>query len=148
MSDQRRTITTLLNSKRTLKIYAVTMIGSFIVMGLGIEFLLVSIRKTLVQVTELYHVDPDVMDLINQSLNTSLILIVILILALGTFSFYSWLKFINRTLGGLVPILNHIAEMKKGNYQNKVKLRDGDELGELTDALNELTVELASKTQH
>ena len=95
MSDQRRTITTLLNSKRTLKIYAVTMIGSFIVMGLGIEFLLVSIRKTLVQVTELYHVDPDVMDLINQSLNTSLILIVILILALGTFSFYSWLKFIN-----------------------------------------------------
>lgn len=145
MADQRRTITTILNSKKTLRIYAVTMIASFLIMGLGIEFLLVSIRKTLVQVSEIYHMDPDVMDLINQSLNTSLILIVIFVLVFGSYSFYSWLKFINRTLGGLVPILNHIAEMKKGNYQARIKLRDGDELTELTDALNDLTQDLATK---
>ena len=145
MTDQRRTITTILNSKKTLRIYAVTMIASFLIMGIGIEFLLVSIRKTLVQVSEIYHMDPDVMDLINQSLNTSLILIVIFVLVFGSYSFYSWLKFINRTLGGLVPILNHIAEMKKGNYQARIKLRDGDELTELTDALNDLTQDLATK---
>ena len=146
MTVQRRTMTTILNSKRTIRIYAVTMIASFLIMGIGIEFLLVSIRKTLVQVSELYHMDPDVMDLINQSLNTSLILIVIFILVFGSYSFFAWLRFINRTLGGLVPILNHIVEMKKGNYQARIKLRDGDELTELTDALNDLTQDLANKT--
>ena len=145
MLNKRNLSTTLLKSQRNIKIYALTMAGLFLVMGFAIEILLASVRQNLLQIFELYQVDSDVPDLINQSLNTPLILIVLFILVFGCYSFYSWLTMINRTLGPQVPILNHIIELKKGNFLNRIKLRKNDELQELADALNELAEKLAEK---
>ena len=145
MAEHRKITSTLLKSRRTIKIYALTMAGSFLMMGVAIIILLASVRQNLIQIFELYHVDPDVPDLINQSLNTPLILVVVFILVFGCYSFYSWLTMINRTVGAQVPILNHISELNKGNFLSRVQLRKYDELHELAVALNDLAAKMADQ---
>jgi len=41
----------------------------------------------------------------------------------------------------MVPISRHLEELKKGNFQSRIKLRDKDELYDLSQQLNQLTEE-------
>ncbi len=51
----------------------------------------------------------------------------------------------HRFLGPMVPIFRQIDEMKEGKFSMRVKLRDKDEMKELSDKLNELADELEKK---
>jgi hypothetical protein len=51
----------------------------------------------------------------------------------------------HRFLGPMVPIFRHIEMMKQGQFADRIKLREKDEMHELGEKLNELTAELEKK---
>lgn len=53
----------------------------------------------------------------------------------------------HRFYGPMVPVLRHIEELRKGNYSSRIRLRQTDELQDLSEKLNALTEELEKKYQ-
>ena len=73
----------------------------------------------------------------------SILVGILLLLASGSL-FFSIL-FSHRIFGPMVPILRHIRMLSSGDYSQRIRIRKGDEFGEIVDALNELTEKLAKR---
>lgn len=61
------------------------------------------------------------------------------LLAVGVFAFIYSVFWSHQLAGPFVPILRQIDEMTKGNYKGRIRLRKGDELLEIGEALNHLS---------
>jgi HAMP domain-containing protein len=58
-----------------------------------------------------------------------------------------WLIYSHKIFGPTVPIRRHIHKLIEGDYSSRVHLRDGDELSEISEELNQLAEVLAEKTK-
>ncbi|HWU42437.1 MAG TPA: HAMP domain-containing protein [Bdellovibrio sp.] len=66
---------------------------------------------------------------------------VLAVVLAGGLCFVFALSLTHRFFGPMVPISRHLEELKKGNFQSRIKLRDKDELYDLSQQLNQLTEE-------
>lgn len=107
----------------------------------------VSLYRTLGNLQAIYGLDEEIMKVARESMLTTFSLMGVLALILGIASVIFGIKWTHRIFGPIVPIRAHIEHLKAGNYSARVHLRDGDELLEIRDALNELAEDLEKKYQ-
>lgn len=108
-------------------------------------FLVLSFNHALARYNEKFQTHADIGLTINDSFTTTFLLIIALGVILGLLSIYLGIKISHRIYGPLVPLKRHIEKLTQGDYTSRVRLRKDDEMGELSDALNELAMALESR---
>ena len=96
-------------------------------------------------VAMLQNSQPDVANLLNTTIAPVLDGMLLCQAVLWICSIFVGAVISNRIYGPLVPILRQIKRLTNGEYGARVKLRKGDELGEVAVALNELADSLEKK---
>jgi signal transduction histidine kinase len=113
--------------------------------GFLIFYMLKTLGKALEYIIETYQVDPQVVDYVRGTLNSSLWFLSSVMLIVAICVVIVWIQYSHRIFGPLVPISRHIAELRKGNYSSRVMLRKKDEMLDLKDILNQLAADLQAR---
>ena len=144
--NNRRSVRSLLIKPREQLKY------SFVFVGLGIIVLMVFVAsvilflsQTMMSLEAAYSLDPEVISAIRKSLVSALGLTLLLCVVLATFAIILGVQWTHKIYGPVVPMQRHIDALKEGDYSSRVNLRKGDELQELSDALNSLAESLEKK---
>jgi signal transduction histidine kinase len=78
------------------------------------------------------------------TLSVSLVTLITLVV-MGAFTFVIEIVFLHRFVGPLLPLIRHLNALLDGNTTYRTKLREGDEIQELADKLNQVSAMLDSK---
>lgn len=145
MANQRKFNNYVKNARLSKRYYFYAFVGSLIFVG-GFEvYAIQALRQIGQQLTAIPDAQVGVLGPIYQELIKASLLF------FGSFLVYSilaiiFVMFIEQKVGGpTVAILRFIEELKAGNYDYRRKLRNGDELKNIMDALHGLAVNLKEK---
>lgn len=146
-SSDRRTIRGhLIQPKKQFKYAIVFMGGGTLMLTLFIGVALYYLDQTAVALEAAYRLDHEVVKAMQNSVSGMLVLALGVAVILSVVSIQVGMHMSHRFYGPIVPICRHIEELKNGNYQARIQLRQTDELTEIQDELNALAEILEKKS--
>jgi hypothetical protein len=123
---------------------------TIVVVGIVYQMVLIGVlgyfsNKSFQIIAEVYHIEPDAVSVVTDSIFSNVVIVLALGIVLGVIAVFVWIRMNHRFFGPLVPIARHIDEMTQGNYATRLKLRKDDEWQDLADGLNKLAAKLEGK---
>jgi hypothetical protein len=144
---RRRTVRGLLvNPQAQLKYSFVAVASGLIILAIFLATILAFLNQTFAILQDSYGLDPQAGESVRSMVANNLWMGLGFAVLLGVMTFAMGIKFSHRIYGPMVPIQLHIAELKKGNYESRIKLRKHDQFTDVKDSLNELAQLLANKS--
>lgn len=126
--------------------YAMLFVGGAMLSVVALlGFLVVSFNHALARYNDKFHGTADVGLTIGDSFTISFLIIILIAVLIGILSIYMGIKLSHRIYGPMIPLNRHIEKLIEGDYKSRVRLRKGDELTELSEALNRLATALEER---
>ncbi len=126
--------------------YAFMLFGAGILMMITIvTYLLLSFNKTIEALHALYQVDGAVIDHLQMSLYSTLVMVIIFGVVLAAVTISIGIALSHRIFGPIIPLKRHVEALIAGQYESRVQLRKKDEFQDLATELNRLAAALEHK---
>ncbi len=142
----RRSVKNIIVSPRQQLRYSfVLVIGSCVTLALFVGVLIFQINQTITTLGVAYNLDAEVIEAIQNSLNSALWMAMILAALSILSSLALSVRLSHKVYGPVVAIKRYLETLMAGNYQARLSLRQGDDLLDLRDALNQLAETLEKR---
>lgn len=143
--NRRSVKNVLVSPKQQLRYSFVLVIGSCISLTLFVGVLIFQINQTITTLGIAYRLDPEVIDAIQKSLNSALWMAMVLAGLTIISSLALSIRLSHKIYGPVVAIKRYLETLMGGDYKARLTLRQGDDLLDLRDALNQLAETLEKR---
>lgn len=143
--NRRSVKNVLVSPKQQLRYSFVLVIGSCLTLALFIGALIYQINQTITTLGIAYRLDAEVVDAIQKSLNSALWMAMILAALTILSSLVLSVRLSHKIYGPVVAIKRYLTTLGGGDYKARLTLRQGDDLLDLRDALNQLAESLEKR---
>lgn len=144
--NRRTVLGTAVNPAKQIRYAFLFVGGGMLMLTVFIAATIYYIRETVVAFELAYRLDHEVTAALMDSLTGMLTLAFMVAAVFSILSIVLGWQMSHRFYGPVIPLLRHIEELRNGNFSSRVKLRRGDELMELQEALNGLAEMLEAKS--
>lgn len=135
----------LISPRQQLRYSFLLVIGSCLTLGIFVGVLIWQFNQTIFALSQAYTIDAEILEAIQKSLSSALKMGVVLsAIGIGSGVFLS-IRLTHKLYGPMVAIRRFLTELGNGNYKARLTLRQGDDLLDLRDALNQLAESLEKK---
>ncbi len=143
--NRRSVKNVLVSPKQQLRYSFVLVIGSCLTLALFVGVLIFQINQTISTLGIAYRLDPEVIEAIHKSLNSALVMAMILAALTIISSLALSIRLSHKIYGPVVSIKRYLQTLMSGDYKARLTLRQGDDLLDLRDALNQLAEALEKR---
>lgn len=145
-SRNRRSVKNIIVSpKQQLRYSLVLVVGSCLTLALFVGVLIFQINQTITTLGLAYSLDAEVVEAIQKSLSSALWMAMILAALSILSSLALAIRLSHKIYGPMVAIKRYLDALMSGDYKARLNLRQGDDLLELRDALNQLAETLEKR---
>lgn len=145
-SRNRRSVKNIIVSpKQQLRYSLVLVVGSCLTLALFVGVLIFQINQTITTLGLAYSLDAEVVEAIQKSLSSALWMAMILAALSILSSLALAIRLSHKIYGPMVAIKRYLDTLMSGDYKARLNLRQGDDLLELRDALNQLAETLEKR---